>query len=108
VGTQYWKYHTPEGWYQIPMGDDDGDNVITIELTDGGLGDDDGEANGVIVDAGGPAIPSPTATPPPVGGVVTYPAELKALLTYWILALLSAALGIWLLKKLYTQKAGIP
>ena len=36
------------------MGDNDGDNVITIELTDGGLGDDDLTANGTIVDDGGP------------------------------------------------------
>ncbi|MCD6529963.1 hypothetical protein J7L06_06720 [Candidatus Bathyarchaeota archaeon] len=45
----------PEGWYQIP------------------IGDDDGEANGVIVDAGGPGIPSPAPTAPPVGGVILYP-----------------------------------
>jgi hypothetical protein len=62
VGTQYWKYGpTPSDptshWYQIPMGDDDGDNVITITLVDGGLGDDDLTANGVIVDQGGPAYP---------------------------------------------------
>jgi hypothetical protein len=62
VGTQYWKYGpTQENnlnhWYQIPMGDDDGDNVITITLVDGGLGDDDLTANGVIVDQGGPGNP---------------------------------------------------
>ena len=57
VGTQYWKYHVSEGgWIQIPMGSDDGDNVITITLEDGGLGDDDGECNGVIVDSGGPGV----------------------------------------------------
>jgi hypothetical protein len=38
------------------MGSDDGDNVITITLEDGGLGDDDGECNGVIVDSGGPGV----------------------------------------------------
>ena len=53
VGTEYWKYHAFEGeWIQIPMGSDDGDKVITITLVDGGLGDDDGTANGVIVDQG--------------------------------------------------------
>ncbi|HEC76957.1 MAG TPA: hypothetical protein ENI33_06855 [Thermoplasmatales archaeon] len=57
VGTQYWKYHASEGWVQIPMGSDDGDDVITIMLEDGGLGDGDGECNGVIVDSGGPGIP---------------------------------------------------
>ena len=54
--TEYWKYHTPEGWYQIPMGSNDGDHIITIQLTDGGIGDDDGIANGVIVDQGGPGV----------------------------------------------------
>jgi hypothetical protein len=59
VGTAYWKYHASEGgWIQIPMGSDDGDNVITITLVDGGLGDDDGTADGVIVDQGGPGIPN--------------------------------------------------
>ncbi|HDN68744.1 MAG TPA: hypothetical protein ENG23_04100 [Methanomicrobia archaeon] len=56
--AQYWKYHTPQGWYQLPtMGSNDGDNIITIQLTDGGIGDDDGVANGVIVDQGGPGLP---------------------------------------------------
>ena len=57
VGTQYWKYGpTPSNptphWYQISMGDDDG-----------GLGDDDLTADGVIIDQGGPGI-----IPFPVGG----------------------------------------
>ncbi|NQE45318.1 hypothetical protein C5S31_04765 [ANME-1 cluster archaeon GoMg2] len=55
--AQYWKYHTPEGWYLIPMGSNNGDNIITITLQDGGMGDDDEDANGVIVDQGGPGIP---------------------------------------------------
>ena len=63
--ARYWKYgptpsnHTPH-WYQIAMGDNDGDNVITITLVDGGLGDDDLEANGTIVDQGGPGWPWPS------------------------------------------------
>ena len=61
--TQYWKCHTPEGWYQISMGSNDGDNIITIQLNDGGLGDDDGVANGVIVDAGGPGVLPPVEVP---------------------------------------------
>lgn len=60
--AQYWKYGgTPDTplphWYQIPLGSNDGDNVITIQLQDGGVGDDDLTANGIILDAGGPAIP---------------------------------------------------
>jgi hypothetical protein len=51
------------------MGSDDGDDVITITLVDGGLGDDDGTADGVIVDQGGPgtrgAPPNITSFAPP-------------------------------------------
>ncbi len=59
--AQYWKYgSTPDTllphWYQITLGSNDGDNVITIQLQDGGVGDDDLTANGIILDAGGPAI----------------------------------------------------
>ena len=74
VGTQYWKYGpTPTDptnhWYQLPMGDDDGDNMITITLVDGGLGDDDLTLDGVIIDQGGPANP-PAPVGAPVGGYV--------------------------------------
>ena len=63
VDAEYWKYGKTQSdptdhWYEIFVGDNDGDNVITITLTDGGLGDDDLTANGVIVDDGGPSIPS--------------------------------------------------
>jgi len=56
--TQYWKFGPTPGnstphWYQIPVGSNDGDNVITINITDGGLGDHDLTANGVIADPGG-------------------------------------------------------
>jgi len=64
VGTQYWICQGGS-WYQIPIGDDDGDNVITITYTDGGLGDADGIKNGIIVDPGGPGTPP---KPTPVGG----------------------------------------
>jgi hypothetical protein len=65
VGSQYWKYGptstAPLGeWYLIPMGDNDGDNIITITLTDGDLGDDDLAENGVIIDQGGPGWPGPS------------------------------------------------
>ena len=60
--ASYWKYGpTPldinPHWYQIPMGDNDGDRVITITLTDGGWGDDDLIADGTIIDQGGPGWP---------------------------------------------------
>ncbi len=62
AGTEYWKYgptsdnHTPH-WYQITVNDDDGDRIIAITLTDGGIGDDDLAVNGVIGDDGGPSRP---------------------------------------------------
>jgi hypothetical protein len=63
--ASYWKYGpTPSDssphWYQIAMGDNDGDDVITITLTDGDWGDDDLVANGTIVDQGGPGWPGPS------------------------------------------------
>jgi len=90
VGTQYWKYHASEGgWIQIPMGSDNGDNVITITLVDGGLGDDDGLANGIIDDQGGPGIPP---SKPPVGGEVL-PVDKLALLAPYVAAILVIAAG---------------
>lgn len=72
IGAQYWKYHASEntttvGWVNATayLGDDDGDNVLTLTITDGGVGDDDGIANGIIVDPGGPGIPPPPLSPPP-------------------------------------------
>ena len=64
------------------MGSDDGDDVITITLVDGGLGDDDGVPDGVIVDDGGPG--QPTAPPPiPVGGIIV-PVNKLELLAPWL------------------------
>ncbi len=84
VGSQYWMYGpTPSDsnnhWYQLPMDDDDGDNLITVTIVDGGLGDDDLTANGVIVDPGGPAVfestpaETPTPTPTPTESPTTTP-----------------------------------
>jgi sugar lactone lactonase YvrE len=56
TGSQYWKYQEDNGWFSIPIGSDDGDNKITLTLTDGSTGDSDGVANGVIVDPGGLGI----------------------------------------------------
>jgi len=87
--TQYWKYHVPEGWIQIPMTVVGPPNVITITLVDGGLGDDDGLANGVIVDQGGPG-----------GGAVgweTYPTSKWRVLLPWIVLLVAIMAGASLL-----------
>jgi len=109
VTVQYWKYHTPEGWYQIPIRSNDGDNIIIIQLTDGGIGDDDGVANGVIVDAGGPGVPLHVPKPP-VGGKIVPVNEIELLaLEINVLAVLAAfavatALVIILSRKEYFKR----
>ncbi|MGB3459235.1 MAG: choice-of-anchor U domain-containing protein, partial [Halobacteriota archaeon] len=87
VGTQYWGYcPTPDNqtphWYQIPMGSDDGDDVITITITDGyKIGDNDLSANGEIAALGGPGVSkvpmldiekSCKSSTVSLGGTVTY------------------------------------
>lgn len=65
ITAQYWicgpngsiDNPQPMRWYPIPLGSNDGDNVITITKQDGGIGDEDGVANGIIVDDGGPGNP---------------------------------------------------
>lgn len=52
--AQYWKYNEiTEEWYQFEFGSNDGDNIITLTLTDGGDGDMDDSENGYILDPGG-------------------------------------------------------
>jgi outer membrane protein assembly factor BamB len=65
TNTQYWKCVSGT-WVDCTslLGSNDGDNVLTLTLSDGGLGDADGHANGTIVDPGGPAVPVPVQTPP--------------------------------------------
>jgi glyoxylase-like metal-dependent hydrolase (beta-lactamase superfamily II) len=69
VNTQYWKCINSQ-WVNVTsiLGSNDGDNVLTLTLTDGGMGDADGLANGTIVDPGGPGfvITAPSATAAPV------------------------------------------
>ncbi len=58
----FFKYDTINGWYDYSdhtTFNDDGQSV-TVELTDGGCGDSDGIANGVIVDPGGIAAAGST------------------------------------------------
>jgi hypothetical protein len=62
IGTQYWKCQNGT-WINCTslLGDDDGDNVLILTLTDGGLGDADNQANGTIIDPGGPAVTGVTS-----------------------------------------------
>jgi hypothetical protein len=63
TNTQYWKCINGH-WVNVTslLGDNDGDNILTLTIKDGGLGDADGHVNGTIVDPGGPAILPPTVT----------------------------------------------
>ena len=69
---EYWKYDAIRGWYNLNalnrVGDNDGDNILTITLTDGGIGDGDGVADGTIRDPGGLGAPKPEI----VNGLVTF------------------------------------
>jgi hypothetical protein len=79
VGTQYWKCQNGN-WIDCTalLGSNDGDNVITLTITDGGLGDADGTANGTIVDPGGPgvAVTAPAKAPPAPPARRVSPAQL--------------------------------
>ena len=60
----FFKYDTINGWYNYSEHttfNDDGQSVI-LELKDGGYGDSDGVANGIIVDPGGIASGNSTYT----------------------------------------------
>ncbi len=64
-GAKYYKVNET-GFYEFPGAVING-NTVTLTITDGGLGDNDDMANGVIVDPGGIAIPivvSPVTTSP--------------------------------------------
>lgn len=64
--ASYWKYGPEPGnvsphWYTLPAtisGD-----TATFSITDGGVGDDDLVANGVIVDQGGPGLTASAVVP---------------------------------------------
>ncbi|NNF16945.1 MAG: hypothetical protein HKN70_09370 [Gammaproteobacteria bacterium] len=51
------------------------DNRVTISLTDGGPGDQDGVVNGIIVDPSGPAIAAAPPPPPPPPAPPTTPSD---------------------------------
>lgn len=86
-GTVYYKFgptsdNASNHWYTIPA--TISGNQVTFTIQDGGLGDDDLSANGVVVDAGGPAVP--TFDPASLTGVPT--------LGPWGLAALAGLLGL--------------
>jgi hypothetical protein len=84
IGTKWWKYHN-SSWSSLPIGSDDGDNVITVTLKDGRTPDDEDLIPGQITDQGGPG-------PGGAVGWETYPVSKVRVLLPWI-ALLAAMMG---------------
>jgi len=98
AGAVYWKYGpSPDGynctggacaaahWYQMPPGQAVfAGNTVTLTITDGGVGDDDLAANGIIVDQGGPGVPGAP------GGTASIPT-----LSEWGIILLAGLMGLF-------------
>lgn len=94
AGAVYWKYGpSPSGyncsgaacatahWYQMPPAQAVfAGNTVTLTITDGGVGDDDLAANGIIVDPGGLGVP---------GGAAGIPT-----LSEWALLMLAGLMGL--------------
>ncbi len=63
TSAKYYKISDEKGWQEVSFGSNDGDNTITLTLTDGDpLTDEDGVANKTIIDPGALAV-SDTTTP---------------------------------------------
>jgi hypothetical protein len=69
TSAKYYKVSPATGWQEIPFGSNDGDNTITLTLTDGDPATDaDGIANGTIVDPGALATTDAVAASGDGGG----------------------------------------
>ena len=55
--AKYYKIDAVSGWHEVPFGSNDGDNVITLELTDGDSDTDSDAVAGTITDPGALAVP---------------------------------------------------
>jgi len=89
VGTKWWKCQGTS-WYPMDIGDDDGDNVITVALKDGRTPDDEDLTDGQITDQGGPGEPGAV-------GWETYPISKVRVFLPWIALLAVIAAGVSLL-----------
>jgi hypothetical protein len=99
VGTKWVKFQNG-AWTVLPIGDDDGDNIITFQVTDGGTGDADGTQNGTIVEPGAPGYPRA------VGGEVAGVNKLAVVAPWLVLAFaLSVAGAILLLRRRRVDRA---
>jgi len=87
VGSVWWKY-VGGTWYSLPIGSDDGDNIIMLTLTDGVFPGDTDTIAGQITDPGGPGSPIAALTV----GWETHPINKLGVLLPWI-ALLAAIMA---------------
>jgi trimeric autotransporter adhesin len=86
--TRYYKFgptptNATPSWYEIPATVNG--NTVSFTLTDGAIGDDDLQANGIIVDAGGPGFIADVVDP---GNATAVPT-----LGQWALLLLAMLLA---------------
>lgn len=86
AGAQYLKFDAASQSWKAYSGASFSGNVLTLTLTDGGAGDDDGSANGVIVDPGVIALAGPVG--PTVANTAAIP-----ILSPWGIAGLSLLLA---------------
>jgi len=95
TGSLWYYYVEGDGWASIPVGSDDGDNVITITKVDGGAGDSDKLANGVIIDPAGVGVPRQGSN---LQAIPTL-SELGML----FMSLMLAGTAIWMIKRRQTD-----
>ncbi len=69
-GYKWYKYGPNKGWYDYSnyAAFNLDRRQVTLTLIDGGIGDDDGVANGMIFDPSGLGTAPTTSAPPPSGG----------------------------------------
>ena len=91
VGTKWWKYHN-NTWSPLPIGSDNGDEIITVTLKDGRTPDDEDSTPGQITDQGGPG-------PGPAVGWETYPVSKARVLLPWIILGAAIMAGIAILAR---------
>jgi hypothetical protein len=121
VTARYYKIDPVNGWHEMPFGDNDGDNTITLTLTDGDPATDgDGQQNGTISDPGAIALSSqplssPSADTGSGGGCFIATAaygsimepQVKLLRDFRDKFLLNNALGKYFVRNYYTYSPPI-
>jgi hypothetical protein len=69
AGSSYYKLRSNGTWFDFSSHAAFSGNTVTLTLTDGGAGDDDGDENGEILDPGGPANVAVAQVPIPRVGI---------------------------------------